>query len=367
MKHYVGLDVSMKTTFLCIVDETGRIVKEGKTKTEPHLIADFLNKANRGLGEVLRIQKVGLESGSLSGWLTEQLKKLKIPVICIDARKMAAVLSVGINKTDKNDARGIADAMRAGLYREVASKSPRSVEIGVLMNSRRTLVEQRVQIKNTIRGLLKTYGVCLESGGEELFVCKVKLHLPEPELAKEGIEAMLSIFEKLSKEIDRLTKRVEALAKEDEDVKRLMTIPGVGAVTALAYKVEIDDPYRFKNSRAVGAYLGMTPRQYSSGETHRQGRISKCGSKEMRWLLNEAATVMLTRSKKWNRIKAWGVKLSSKKRPFKQVSMAVGRKLAIVMHQMLLNKTEFIPGKPKEKKLTKENEKIGAIGLARAV
>lgn len=366
MKHYVGLDVSMKETFICIVNETGQIVKEGRAKTEPGLIAGFLEKTRLDMGGILKIEKVGIESGSISGWLVEQLKKLGIPAICIDARKMAAILSVCVNKTDKNDARGIADAMRCGLYKEVMSKSPISLEIGTLMNCRNTMVEQRVQLTNTIRGLLKTYGIRLGSCGEAVFENKVRERLPEGYLlAKEGIEALLNCFKKLCEEIKKLTKKLETLAREDEDVSRLMTIPGVGVITALAYKIEVDDPKRFKNSRAVGAYLGMTPRQYSSGETEKQGKISKCGSGQVRRLLNEAAVVMLTRSQKWSKLKAWGMKIS-RRHAFKQVTMAVGRKLAIIMHQMLVNKTEFVPGEPKERKLEKLNEKSGTIGLARA-
>jgi len=366
MKHYVGLDVSMKETFVCILDETGKVVREGRVKTDPGLIAGYLEKARLDVGGALTIDKVGIESGSISGWLVEQLKKLRVPATCIDARKMAAVLSVCINKTDKNDARGIADAMRSGLYREVIAKSPKSVETGTLMNSRRTMIEQKVQITNTIRGLLKTYGVRLGVVGESTFADKVKSKLSDQHpLAKQGIEGLLNCFEKLCEEIKKLTKKVEALAREDEDVARLMTIPGVGAITALAYKIEIDDPKRFKNSRAVGAYLGMTPRQYSSGETERRGKISKCGSREVRSLLNEAAVVMLTRSQRWSKLKAWGMKIA-RKRAFKQASMAVGRKLAVIMHKMLLNKTEFIAGEPDEQKL-KAKEKIGTIGLARAI
>lgn len=361
MKHYVGLDVSMKETFICIVDEAGKIINQGKTKTEPDLIAQHLKKFE------LQLDKVGMESGSLSHWLTTELRKLDLPVICIDARKMAAVLSIEINKTDTNDARGIAQAMRGGFYRVVTEKSQRSIEVSTLMGSRRLMVEQRIQLMNTIRGFLKAYGIRLVSCGEASFTEKVKEALPDRYLlAKEGIEGLLSSLEKQSEEIKKLTKSIERLAKEDEDTKRWMTIPGVGVITAMAYKIEIDDPHRFKNSRAVGAYLGMTPKQYSSGETKRQGRISKCGPKGMRCLLNEAATVMLTRSQKWSKLRAWGQKIQ-RKHGFKKATMAVGRKLGVIMHRMWVNKTEFIYGEPKGEKLQVKGEEIGAIGLARAI
>lgn len=361
MKHYVGLDVSMKDTFICIVDETGKITNQGKTETNPELLAEYLKKFQ------IDLAKVGIESGSISHWLVEQLKKLEIPALCIDARKMATVLSVQINKTDKNDAKGIADAMRCGLYREVSQKSEKAIEIGTLMGSRRLMVEQRVQLTNAIRGFLKTYGIRMGSSGESSFIEKVKEKLPDNRaLAREGIEGLLNCYEKLHEEIKKLTRRIEKLAKEDEDTKRFMTIPGVGAVTALAYKTEIDDPKRFKNSRSVGAYLGMTPRQYSSGETQRQGRISKCGSRETRCLLNEAAVVMLTRSKRWSKLRAWGLKLH-RKHGFKKATMAVGRKMAVMMHRMWIEKTDFIYGEPKVENPKTEIKEIGTNGLAQAI
>lgn len=361
MKHYVGLDVSMKETFICLVDETGKVIKQGRAKTDPEAIAEYLRKTN------LLIDRSGVESGSMSYWLVEELKKQGIPAICIDARKMATVLSVQVNKTDKNDARGIADAMRCGMYREVVQKSERAIEAGTLLGSRRLMITQKVQLTNAVRGFLKTYGIRLGTSGDKTFAEKVREKLSgNHALAKEGIEELLKCFEKACEGIKKLTAKIEELAQEDEDTRRLMTIPGIGPITALSYKTEIGDPKRFKNSRAVGAYLGMTPKQYSSGETKRQGRISKCGSTEMRFLLNEAATVMMARSKKWSKVKAWGLKIQ-RKHGFKKATMAVGRKLAVIMHRMLLDKSDFIYGEPKEEKQKTDNKKLGSLDLAQAV
>lgn len=348
MKHYVGLDVSMKETFICIESETGKVINQGRSKTDPLLIAKYLKKFN------ICIEKVGIESGSLSHWLVSELKKLDIPAICIDSRKMATILSVQINKTDKNDAKGIAEAMRCGLYREVMQKSQEAIELGTFLGSRRLLVMQKVQLSNAIRGFLKSYGIRLGTATDLNFAEKVRKEISKQyALAEQGIEGLLICFEKLVDELKKLTKKVEELARRDEEVKRLMTIPGVGPIVAVTYKAVIDDPKKFKNSRSVGAYLGMTPKQYSSGETKRQGRISKCGSSELRFLLNEAATVLLTRSQKWSKLKAWGFKVQ-RKHGLSKAKMAVGRKLAIIMHQMLLKKSEFIYGEPKEKELKVE-------------
>lgn len=345
MQYYAGLDVSMKETFICIQDKTGKIINQGRVKTDPDLIAKYLIKVGTPL------EKAAIESGSLSHWLVEELRKLQIPAICIDARKMAAILSVQVNKTDQNDARGIADAVRCNLYREVTQKSQNSIEISILMGCRRLLVIQKTQQSNAIRGFLKSYGIRLSSMGEANFAEVARHELSSKSaIAKEGIENLLQCYEKICEAIRKLTKNVEELARSDEDVKRLMTIPGIGAITALAFKTEIDDPKRFKNSRAVGAYLGMTPKQYSSGETRRHGQISKCGSSGMRSLLMEAGIVLLTRSKRWSKVKAWGLKLM-KKNGAKKAAMAVGRKLAVIMHRMMIDKTDFIYGEPKEQKV----------------
>lgn len=211
MKHYIGLDVSMKDTFICIEYETGKIINQGRTKTDPEQIAQYLKKTEIELGVV------GLESGSLNYWLVEELKKIDIPAICIDARKMATVLSVRVNKTDKNDAQGIADAMRCGLYRQVSPKSQSSIEIGTLMRSRKLMVGQKVQLSNAIRGFLKTYGIRLGSSGEAGFIQKVIEKLPEKQtLAIQGIQGLMNCFESICIEIKKLTKKVEELAREDK-------------------------------------------------------------------------------------------------------------------------------------------------------
>jgi transposase len=344
MKHYAGLDISMKETFICIMDQQGTVVHKGKCKTDPEEIFQHLNASQ------YQLEKVGLESGSLSGYITKSLREKGIAAICIDARKMAAVLSVRINKTDANDAEGIAEAMRCNLYREVMLKTKEELQISIILKTRRTALEQRTEIINTIRGLLKNYGVTLPGRGMTSFASRVRdCYRNQQITAQDGVESLLKIFEIQSEEIKRLDRIVEEIARNDREVKRLMTTPGVGVITALNFKVTISNPKRFKNSRKVGAYLGMTPRQYSSGERIKQGGVSKCGPKEMRCLLMEAALVLLTRSKKWSKLKVWGLKIMRKKGA-KKAMMAVGRKLAVIMHRMLMDGTDFIFGEEKEQK-----------------
>jgi len=338
MKHYVGLDVSMKNTSICIVNEQGKIVHESEAKTDPHTLADAIEKTG------LKIELVGFESGSLGHYLIQGFKERAIPAVCMDARKMSAILSIRVNKTDKNDARGIADALRAGMFTRVHEKPQEAINRSAVLSMRRCLVQHRTDIKNHIRGILKTYGIRLGSAGSTAFNKEVKRRIETLDLLVcQTIEGILEIFDVLTKKITQLDLELLQIAQQDKNACLLMTAQGIGPITALTYQAEIFDPTRFPNSRTVGAYLGMTPTQYSSGETQKQGRISKCGSNELRSLLTEAGVVILTRSKKWSKLKAWGLKLMRKK-GIKKASLAVGRKLAVIMHRMLLEQKEFVWG-----------------------
>lgn len=335
MKYYAGLDVAMKETFMCILDEEGQKIYESKSPTEPQLIYEELAKSN------VELEKVGLETGCLSHYLTKALHDLGLKAICIDARKMAAILSVTINKTDKNDARGIADAMRCNHYREVHLRDIQDHSTAILLKSRAMLIQNRTALKNTVRGYLKAYGIRLGDVSYKKFPPTVREHYPDVlPVASKGIEGLLKSFEAINKEIGILEDELKEICKQDKEVQLLMTAPGVGMIVALTYKTDLGDPSRFKRSDSVGAYYGMTPRQYSSGENIKQGRISRCGAKEVRTLLAEAAVVLLTRNQSWSSLKVWGLKLM-KKYGLKKAAMAVGRKLSIIMHRMLLTGESF--------------------------
>lgn len=341
MNHYIGLDVSMKRTFICVVTEQGKITHEGSEVTDPHLIAAYLFKL--GIKEMT----VGFESGSLTPYLLAGFKEKGIDARCMDARKLSPILALKVNKTDKNDARGIAEALRCGMYTAVHCKPEESIQRTILLAARRALVQQQTDLKNTVRGLLKGYGIRLGSVSAKKFTTAVMKKLErQEEMVKLSIKCLLEAFDKLVEETAKLDKKMLQIASQDKEVQRLMTVPGIGPVTALTYKAEIFDAGRFKESRSVGAYLGMTPTQYASGETQRQGKTSKCGSKELRFLLVEAGIVVLTRSKKWSKLKAWGLKIMRKK-GLKKAAVAVGRKLAVIMHRMMVEEKEFIYGEPK--------------------
>lgn len=346
MSYFAGLDVSMKETSIAIVNVDGKLVYETVCITEPEVIAKTLNDSKFELG------KIGIESGCLSFWLIDELKSLSISAICIESRQMATLIALKVNKTDRNDARLIANAMRCNLFKEVHIKTKESIEISLLMGSRRTLVDTRTKLKNSIRGFLKAYGKRLGTVSHEKFPVLVRNSLKTfGKSAQAGIESLLKSYEEICKNIEELVKELEMLCKKDPVVELFESIPGVGTITAMTYKVVIDNPKRFNNPRDVGAYLGLTPNQYSSGDSVKQGRISKCGCAELRMLLVECATVILTRTQGWTKLKAWGLRIM-KRSGIKKASAAVARKLAIIMLRMWQEGKSFIWGEQKPKKET---------------
>jgi transposase len=245
-----------------------------------------------------------------------------------------------INKSDRNDAIGIACIMQTGWYREVQVKSPRSDAIRALLNSRALLVKIKRDLENQIRGLLKSTGLVIGRAKGDAFTERANLLLvDEPELA-EFAQPLLNVRETVHEQLATIERRVRLLAQNNPQTRAFMTVPGIGPITALSFMAAIDDPERFKRSRNVGAYLGLTPRRYASGEVDWQGRISKCGDAMVRTYLFEAAGVLLTRVKKWCALKAWGLRIA-KRSGMKKARIAVARKLAVILHRMWRDGTEF--------------------------
>ena len=335
MELYIGMDVSLKETSICVVDGKGEIVSEGTVLSEPAAIAAFI-KAKAG--SALRI---GLETGPTTTWLWHELRALGLPVICIDARHAKAALSMQINKSDRNDAVGLARIMQAGWYKEVQVKSLPCHEVRALLNSRALLVKIKRDLENQIRGLLKNLGLVIGKAGGNVFRRRAEELVGEQLLMQDAIRPLLAVREMVRREIAGLTRKLLALARDNEESRRLMTVPGIGPITALAFYTAVDDPTRFRRSRSVGAYFGLTPRRHASGEVDWSGRISKCGDAMVRTYLFEAAGVLLTRVPKWCKLKAWGHRLW-KRIGFKKAKVAVARKLAVTLHRMWRDGTDFI-------------------------
>ena len=334
MDHFAGLDVSVKETSICIVDDTGKIVREVKVPSEPEALLQVL------MNPAYHFKRIGLEAGPLSQWLFSALAEAGLPVICVETRHMRAVLMAQINKTDRNDARGIAQMMRAGLYRPVHVKALRSQKLRMLLTNRKLLQAKAIAVENDLRATLRNFGLKVGMVGTAKFDARIKELVENlPDLAM-LVEPLLIVRRVLREQIDILHRRLLVVVRNDDVCRRLMTIPGVGPVVALTYRVTVDVPARFKNSKAVGAVFGLTPTRYQSGESDRTGRISRCGDEMMRVMLYEAAQSMLVVSTKWSWLKAWAMKIA-KNRGMKKAIVALARRLAVIMHRIWVDGTEF--------------------------
>jgi transposase len=334
MDHFAGLDVSVKETSICIVDDTGKIVREVKVPSEPEALLQVL------MNPAYHFKRIGLEAGPLSQWLFSALAEAGLPVICVETRHMRAVLMAQINKTDRNDARGIAQMMRAGLYRPVHVKALRSQKLRMLLTNRKLLQAKAIAVENDLRATLRNFGLKVGMVGTAKFDARIKELVENlPDLAM-LVEPLLIVRRVLREQIDILHRRLLAVVRNDDVCRRLMTIPGVGPVVALTYRVTVDVPARFKNSKAVGAVFGLTPTRYQSGESDRTGGISRCGDEMMRVMLYEAAQSMLVVSTKWSWLKAWAMKIA-KNRGMKKAIVALARRLAVIMHRIWVDGTEF--------------------------
>src|SRR5438132_13813920 len=334
MDYFAGLDVSVKETSVCIVDDAGKIVREARVASEPEALLQVL--ANN----TYRFKRVGLEAGPLSQWLYSVLTEVGLPVICVETRHMRAVLKAQINKTDRNDARGIAQMMRVGLYRPVHVKTLASQKRRMLLTSRQLLQAKALDIENDLRGTLRNFGLKVGMVGTVKFEARIReLVADHPDLAA-IVEPLLIARRVLREQLGVLHRQLLEIVRHDEVCRRLMTTPGVGPVVALTFRATVDVPSRFTSSKAVGAAFGLTPHRQQSGEIDRMGGISTCGDAMMRTMLFEAALVLMTHSRKWSWLKAWGMKIA-RHRGMKRAIVAVARRLAVIMHRMWMDGTEF--------------------------
>jgi transposase len=334
MDYFAGLDVSVKATSVCVVDDTGKIMREVRVASEPEALLAVLNTP------AYHFKGIGLEAGPLSQWLFSALAEAGLAVICVETRHMRAVLKAQINKSDRNDARGIAQMMRVGLYRPVHVKTLRSQKLRMLLVHRKLLQSKSIAIENDLRGTLRNFGLKVGVAGTAKFEARIKELVENlPDLAV-LVEPLLVVRRVLREQIAVLHRRLLAIVRNDEVCRRLMTTPGVGPVVALTYRATIDVPARFRNSRAVGAVMGLTPCKYQSGQSDRTGAISKCGDEMLRVMLYEAAQILLMRSTKWSWLKAWAMQIA-RRRGIKKAIVALARRLAVIMHRIWVDGTEF--------------------------
>lgn len=327
MQEYVGLDVSMKETAVSIRRD-GKRVWRGKCASDPKAVAILLRK------HAPAAKRVVFETGPLSVWFYHALCAEGLPAICIDARHAKAALDMAANKTDANDADGLAHLAEVGFYREVRVKGFDSMLTRTLVAARTRLVRIKTELSNQIRGMMKTFGLVVPAGKGSTFEAHVRALLADNAALASILLPLLEVWRSMRLRAAELGRQLVADARKNEACQLLMSIPGVGVVTATSFATAIEDPGNFRKSRSVGAWLGLTTRRYQSGEVDYDGHISRRGDTHVRSLLYEAATVILTRSSAESTLRTWGLALKERI-GFKRAAVAVARRLAVTMHAML--------------------------------
>jgi transposase len=334
MDYYVGIDVSLELSSVCILDAAGQIVKEAKVASEPEALTTFLTR----LG--LPLTRVGLEAGPLSQWLHAALVKAGFEAVLLETRHVKAALSAMIVKTDRRDARGIAHLLRMGWFRPVHCKSAPAQEVRALLVARKQLQAKMRDVELSLRGLLRGFGLKVGEISKGQYAARVRTLVAGHAMLERIAEAMLQAREALRAEFSKLHRAMLVIARTDEVCRRLMTVPGVGALVAVTFTSGVDAPERFTRSRAVGAHFGLTPKKYQSGETDITGAVSRVGDVMVRTALYEAAHILLTRAVRFSTLKRWALEVA-RRRGMRRAKVALARKLAVILHRIWVEGTTF--------------------------
>jgi transposase len=333
--YYVGLDVPVKKTQVCILNQSLEIVAEAKIDTDPEDIALWL------WDQKAEFVRVGLEAGPVSQWLYAGLAKAGLPVICVETRHAHDFMkSLQLNKNDRNDARGLARMMHSGIYKPVHVKTIESQRLRALLTARKVCQSKMIDIEISVRGILRNFGMKVGVTTKNDYEDRIRVLIVEDRLLQIAIEPLLTARQALRDQFTILHKAMQQVARKDAICQRLMTAPGVGPLVALTFKTSIDIPERFRSSKAVGAHIGLTPKQYQSGDTDVMGRISKCGDRDLRTALVESAYTILTVSRKNTPLRAWGIDLA-KRRGMQKAAIAVARRMSAILHRMWVDGTDF--------------------------
>ncbi len=335
MEYYAGIDVSLEYSSVCVVDGSGKIVREAKVASEPEALIIWFGSLGLGL------ERIGLEAGPLSQWLFAAMKQGGLAVELLETRHVRDAFKAMPVKSDRNDARGIAQLMRLGWFRPVHCKSMDAQEVRAVLTARKLVQTKLLDVENSLRGILRGFGLKVGKTTERSFAGRIReLVGGHPNLEAIG-EALLSVRAVLQREFSAFEKRVRAMARSNARTRLLMSTPAVCPIVALTYAAAIDDPARFKSSKQAGPHFGLTPKKYQSGETDRSGRISKIGDASVREALYQAAHVMLTKPVKGcPQLKGWAMRIARRAGTSK-AKVALARKLAVILHRMLASGTSF--------------------------
>lgn len=331
---YVGLDISLAETHICVLDQNGTRLYQGAVPSDPDALADIICR------KAPNCERIGMETGATTPWLWRALRGRGLPVICIDARHANRALSMRKNKTDKNDAQGLAELMRIGWFKEANVRSPQTQYVRSLLTARYQLRLSRKDVLNQMRGVVKSFGLFSGSTATRRFPAMVQEIIQDNPQFGPLLAPLLAVHEALTRQIAVYEDELKNIAERDPDARRIMTVPGIGYLVALAFMTAVDDPARFSSSNKLGPYLGLAPRVRQSGEASWSAGIGHAPDKMMRSYLYQAATVVLTKTASWSALKAWGLRVY-KRSGFKRAAVAVARKLAIIMHAIWIKGTEF--------------------------
>jgi len=335
MNHYAGIDVSLECSSVCVVEADGKIVREAKVASEPAALIGWFRSLGFGL------ERIGLEAGPLSQWLFAAMREAGLAVELLETRHVRKAFEAMPVKSDRNDARGIAQLMRLGWFRPVHCKSLSAQETRSLLTARKLVQSKLRDVENSLRGILRGFGLKVGKTTERNFAARInELVAGHPHLQMIA-NALLAVRETLRKEFTAFEKQTRRMARSDMQARLLTSVPAVGPIVALTYASAIDDPGRFKSSKQVGAHFGLTPKKHQSGETDYTGRISKIGDGSVRTALYEAAHIMLTKPLKGcSQLKSWAMRIA-KRAGMSKAKVALARRLAVIMHRMLVNRTPF--------------------------
>ncbi|SEL60058.1 Transposase [Roseivivax marinus] len=333
MRLFVGLDVSLEKTAVCVLNEHGRIVKEAEVASEPEALARWIATQPGS------IAAVGLEAGPLSQWLHRGLSTAGLDVVLMETRQVKGALKAMPIKTDRRDAEGIARLLHLGWFRPVHCKSVSAQEVRALLSARKAVQQSMISLEMSLRGLLRNFGLKVGAISRGRFECRIRELAAGNAMLEAATEPMLRGRAALRRELAEFERRVRGLAQGDEVCRRLMSMPGIGAVVALTFRSAVDDPARFTSSRKVGPWAGLTPSRNQSGERDVSGHITKAGDANLRRALCQAATVMMNRGPStW--LRTWAVQVA-RRRGRKCAMVALARRIAVVLHRMWRDGTVF--------------------------
>ena len=337
MEHYAGIDVSLECSSVCVVDTSGKIVREVKVASEPTALIGWFCS----LG--FELARIGLEAGPLSQWLYAAMKQAGLAVELLETRHVSDAFKAMPVKSDRNDARKIAQLMRLGWFRPVHCKSMSAQEIRAMLTARKLVQSKLQDVENSLRGILRGFGLKVGKTTKRSFASRISELVVDQPALETIAAAMLAVHMALLREFNGLEKRVRTMSRRHERARLLMSTPAVGPIVSLTFACAVDDPSRFTSSKQAGPHFGLTPKKYQSGETDYTGRISKHGDASVREALYEAAHIMLTKPiKGCAQLKGWAMRIA-RRAGINKAKVALARKLAVIMLRMLKDNVPFSP------------------------